>query len=255
LILHINQAKATMFSINKSLFVTLFALQSVATTNARLSGEQEDQRRLGYYSKTCDDYKDLNDRCCGDNLDECKCPVREYKGWGSGYIQSKWDKKCTYYGEKVAELCVDDELGDIADVLTEKGYSTLVAAALATGVANALVEPNGPYTVFAPTDEAFAQIPEDVLQCLLLDENVDALSGILLYHAVSGTVLSTDLTNGSVTTVNGQDITVDLSEGVMINDATVTEADILASNGVIHEINSVLLPPDLDLDAFIATCP
>merc|ERR1712166_726338 len=120
---------------------------------------------------------------------------------------------------------------------------------------DALSEPNGPFTVFAPTDEAFDALPNGLVECLLEPENKDSLAAILTYHVVSGQVLSTDLEDGmTATTLQGEDVTVDLSDGVKINDSIVVAADVSATNGVIHVISSVLVPPSLDVDAFLETC-
>ena len=107
-----------------------------------------------------------------------------------------------------------------------------------------LIEHNDTSQIKAPTNEAFAKLDPDVLDSLLLPENKDQLTSILTYHAVSGAVQSTDLSNGQeVETLNGDTVQVTLSdEGVMINDATVTTPDVEASNGVIHVINEVLMP-------------
>lgn len=121
--------------------------------------------------------------------------------------------------------------------------STLVAAVQAGDLVETL-SGNGPFTVFAPTNEAFAALPEGTLDDLLKPENKDQLVAILTYHVVSGNVKSTDLSNGmSATTVNGKDITIDLSDGVKVNGANVVSADIEASNGVVHVIDAVILPP------------
>merc|ERR1712166_640538 len=120
---------------------------------------------------------------------------------------------------------------------------------------DALSEPNGPFTVFAPTDEAFDALPNGLVECLLEPENKDSLAAILTYHVVSGQVLSSDLMDGmTATTLQGEDITVDLSDGVKINDSIVVAADVSATNGVIHVISSVLVPPSLDVEAFLETC-
>jgi len=95
----------------------------------------------------------------------------------------------------------------------------------------------------APTDEAFAKLPQGTVDSLLQPENKDQLVTILTYHAVSGAVRSTDLSNGPVQTLNGETVQVDTDNGVTINDATVTLPDIEASNGIIHVIDTVLLPP------------
>lgn len=118
-------------------------------------------------------------------------------------------------------------------------FETLVAALQAANLVDALADPNGPFTVFAPTDDAFAGIPAELVACLLEPENIDALTSILMYHVVEGTVLSTDLQEGTVETLNTELISVSLADGVTINDVTtVIAADIIASNGVIHVIDS-----------------
>lgn len=140
-----------------------------------------------------------------------------------------------------------DELGTIVDVaVAADGFETLVAAVVAAGLAETL-SGEGPFTVFAPTDEAFAALPEGLLEKLLLEENRDLLVKILTYHVVSGTVLAADVTNGDVATVEGQNVTLDTTAGVTVNGANVVLADVLASNGVIHAIDAVILPPDVDV--------
>jgi uncharacterized surface protein with fasciclin (FAS1) repeats len=132
---------------------------------------------------------------------------------------------------------------DIVDTAVDAGtFSTLVAAVEAAGLVDTL-KGEGPFTVFAPTDEAFAALPEGTVENLLKPENIDQLTAILTYHVVPGKVMSTDLTDDMVaTTVQGSDVKIDLDNGVMVQDATVTAADIEASNGVIHVINKVILP-------------
>ena len=101
----------------------------------------------------------------------------------------------------------------------------------------------GPFTVFAPTDDAFAALPAGTVESLLLPENIDTLSAILTFHVVPGKVMSGDLTdNMMAATVQGGEITIDLDNGVMVQDANVVTADIETSNGVIHVIDKVLLP-------------
>ena len=149
-----------------------------------------------------------------------------------------------------------DEPGTIVVVADTNGsFGTLVAAVTAADLVETL-ESEGPFTVFAPTDDAFAALPEGLVDCLLLEENVDALSSILTYHVVAGEVLSTDLTDGPVETVQGEEITVDLTDGVVLNETVnVVIADVPASNGVIHAIDGVLVPPSIDVAAFLETCP
>ena len=156
------------------------------------------------------------------------------------------------------DMAEDDmaEVGTIVDVAVANGsFGTLVAAVTAAGLVDAL-SADGPLTVFAPTDDAFAALPEGLVDCLLLEENVDALTAILTYHVVDGAVMSTDLTDGPVPTLQGEEITVDLTDGVVLNDGpTVVIADVPASNGVIHAIDGVLVPPSIDVAAFLETCP
>jgi uncharacterized surface protein with fasciclin (FAS1) repeats len=139
-------------------------------------------------------------------------------------------------------LPVTAKAQDIVDVAVGAGtFNTLVAAVTAAGLVDTL-KGEGPFTVFAPTDEAFAALPEGTVDALLAD--IPALTAILTYHVVPGKVMSTDLSDGmTATTVNGADLTVGLADGVKINDATVVTADIEASNGVIHVIDAVILPP------------
>ena len=149
-----------------------------------------------------------------------------------------------------------EEAGTIVDVAIANGsFNTLVAAVTAAGLVETLSSP-GPFTVFAPTDDAFAALPEGLVDCLLLPENIDGLTAILTYHVVSGMVMSTDLTDGPVATVQGEEVTVDLTDGVVLNDGpTVIIADVPASNGVVHAIDGVLVPPSIDVAAFLETCP
>jgi len=122
--------------------------------------------------------------------------------------------------------------------------STLVTAVKAAGLVETL-QGDGPFTVFAPTNAAFEALPEGTLESLLKPENKDKLTAILTYHVVGAKVMSGDLKNGQTAgTVNGEDITVKLANGkAMINNATVVAADLKASNGVVHVIDKVILPP------------
>jgi len=124
-------------------------------------------------------------------------------------------------------------------------FETLVQAVQAANLANAL-SAEGPLTVFAPTDEAFADLPEGVLAALLKPENRDLLTAILTYHVVPGRVRSTDLRDGSVTSLQGSGIAINVTPArVVVNNGSVTTADIAASNGVVREINRVLIPEAL----------
>ena len=134
---------------------------------------------------------------------------------------------------------------DIVDTAVAAGsFNTLATALEAAGLVETL-KGEGPFTVFAPTDEAFAALPEGTVETLLKPENKDQLVDVLTYHVVPGKVMSSDLSDGmTAATVEGSEITVDLSDGVMISGATVTSADIEADNGVIHVIDTVILPPE-----------
>jgi uncharacterized surface protein with fasciclin (FAS1) repeats len=129
---------------------------------------------------------------------------------------------------------------DIVDVAAKAGsFNTLVAAVKAAGLVDTLKGP-GPFTVFAPTDEAFAKIPKATLDGLLKDKA--ALSKLLTYHVVSGKVMAADVKPGMVKTVNGQELTVKTEGGVMVDSAKVVTTDVVASNGVIHAIDTVVMP-------------
>jgi uncharacterized surface protein with fasciclin (FAS1) repeats len=121
-------------------------------------------------------------------------------------------------------------------------FSTLVAAVKAAGLADTL-NAAGPFTVFAPTNAAFAKLPAGTVESLLKPENKGKLTAILTYHVVAGKVMAADVVNlKSADTVNGKAVTIDASMGVKVNDANVTATDIKASNGVIHVIDTVLIP-------------
>ena len=133
---------------------------------------------------------------------------------------------------------------DIVDTAVEAGsFNTLVAAVKAAGLVDVL-KGEGPYTVFAPTDAAFAQLPEGTLESLLLPENKEKLQAILTYHVVAGSVDAAAVTKlTSAKTVQGDKVTVSVKDGsVMIDEAKVVKADVEASNGIIHVIDRVILP-------------
>lgn len=132
-------------------------------------------------------------------------------------------------------------MADIVDTAVSAGsFTTLVAAVQAAGLVDTL-KGAGPFTVFAPTDEAFAKLPAGTVESLLND--IPKLTKILTYHVVSGKVMAADVVNlTSAKTVEGSEVKIDASNGVKINDSTVTTPDVVADNGVIHIIDSVLLP-------------
>lgn len=132
---------------------------------------------------------------------------------------------------------------DIVDTAVAAKFNTLVAAVKAAGLVETLKGP-GPFTVFAPTDEAFAKLPAGTLESLLEPENKDKLRSILLYHVVAGNVMAAKVMKmDSAKTAEGQNLTIKIDNGqVMVNNAHVIKADIATSNGVIHVIDTVLLP-------------
>lgn len=133
---------------------------------------------------------------------------------------------------------------DIVDTAVGAGtFTTLVAAVQAAGLVDTLKGP-GPFTVFAPTDAAFAALPAGTVEDLLKPENKDKLTAILTYHVVPGKVMSTDLSEGlKAATVQGGEVTITLEGGAKVNGATISTADIAATNGVIHVIDAVIMPP------------
>ena len=132
---------------------------------------------------------------------------------------------------------------DIVAVASGAGsFKTLVAAVKAAGLVETL-QGKGPFTVFAPTDEAFAKLPSGTVESLLKPENKEKLVAILTYHVVAGKVMAADVKTGMIKTVNGKELDVKAWDGkVSVNGAKVTSADVAASNGVIHVIDTVVLP-------------
>jgi len=133
---------------------------------------------------------------------------------------------------------------DIVDTAVSAGsFKTLVAAVQAAGLVDTL-KGDGPFTVFAPTDDAFAKLPAGTVEYLLKPENKDKLVAILTYHVVPGKVMSGDIAGKemAVASVQGDTIDVNATSGVMVDDASVVTADIEADNGVIHVIDSVIMP-------------
>lgn len=145
------------------------------------------------------------------------------------------------------ETTADLNLAELTQAAAKEGqFQTLTRAVEAAGLQDQLATP-GPYTVFAPTDAAFNALPAGTLDNLLKPENKDQLTKLLAYHVVPGQVTSSQLTSGEVKTVEGSPVTVnvdDATKGITVNDAKVTQADIPASNGIVHVIDQVILPPN-----------
>ena len=140
----------------------------------------------------------------------------------------------------IALAAVSAQAKDIVDTAVAAGnFKTLVTALQAAGLVDTL-KAKGPFTVFAPTDEAFAKVPKADLDALLKDKA--KLTAVLTYHVVSGKVMSKEIKPGKVKTLQGSDLTISTAGGVTVDGAKVTTADIAADNGVIHVIDTVLMP-------------
>jgi uncharacterized surface protein with fasciclin (FAS1) repeats len=153
-------------------------------------------------------------------------------------------KKCA--DNSVTPVALKKEANmDIVDTAVNAGsFKTLAAALKAAGLVDTL-KGNGPFTVFAPTDEAFAKLPAGTVETLLKPENKARLTAILTYHVVAGKVKAADVVKlDSAKTVEGQSVAIDSKDGVKINNAKVVKADVDCSNGVIHVIDTVLLPKE-----------
>ena len=143
-----------------------------------------------------------------------------------------------------SEYLKDYIMHDIVDTAVAAGsFTTLVAAVTAAGLVDTL-KGAGPFTVFAPSDDAFAKLPEGTVADLVKPENKEKLTAILTLHVMSGKVLAADVTGKTLTpaSVNGEALHVDGTDGVVVNGATVTSADIECTNGVIHVIDTVIMP-------------
>lgn len=162
------------------------------------------------------------------------------QGYGEG-MKDKAKEKATQAATAAAK-------GDIVDTAVAAGnFKTLAAALQAAGLVEAL-KGKGPFTVFAPTDEAFAKLPPGTVETLLKPENKAKLQAVLKYHVVGAQVLAKDVKAGSVATLEGQRIDISVKDGtVMVDKAKVVKTDITATNGVIHVIDTVILPSDKDI--------
>ncbi len=153
--------------------------------------------------------------------------------------------------ETTAAAAAAAATGDILATAEGAGsFKTLGAAINAAGLADTL-KGEGPFTVFAPTDDAFAKLPAGVVDALLKPENKDALTKVLTYHVVPGMVMAADVTAGEVASVEGSPLTITTDGGVKVNGVNVTSTDIAATNGVIHVLDGVLVPPTVDINALL----
>lgn len=159
-------------------------------------------------------------------------------------MRSLLSPKTAILAATVATFGAAAQADDIVDTAVAAGSFTTLAAALdAAGLVDTL-KGDGPFTVFAPTDEAFAALPAGTFEDLLKPENKDKLTAVLTYHVVAGKVMSNGLTGEmKAATVNGAEVTISTADGVKVDGANVVTADIDASNGVMHVIDAVILPP------------
>jgi uncharacterized surface protein with fasciclin (FAS1) repeats len=160
---------------------------------------------------------------------------------GAAYAGGEFVKYGYHHGSEKSAMSENAQPKDIVDTAVSAGsFNTLVTALKEAGLVDTL-KGKGPFTVFAPTDEAFSKIPQDQLNALLADK--EALTKVLTYHVVPGKVMAEDVINlTSARTVQGQSLSIDAGSGVRVDNARVLKTDIETSNGVIHVIDSVMLP-------------
>lgn len=149
--------------------------------------------------------------------------------------------------DQVAPAAPKIEAGSLTTTIQDSvTFATLAAALKASGLDVTLGQ-KGSFTIFAPTDEAFGKLPEGVLKKLMLPENKEKLRSLLLYHVVAGKVMSTDLKDGDVKTMNGEKVKIEVDEErIEVNDSKVFSQDVIANNGVMHSIGEVLVPKSLN---------
>ena len=162
------------------------------------------------------------------------------------------DKKPAAEVEYTAKDAADAGTIFVEIASSNEQFGTLFTAIAVAGLGDTL-NGEGPFTLFAPTKAAFDALPQGLLTKLLLPANKAVLAEILSYHVVAGKVMAADVAAGDVATVQGENITIDTTDGVKVNTATVTQTDFPATNGVIHMINEVLVPPSIDIAAFLAS--
>jgi len=134
------------------------------------------------------------------------------------------------------------EVPTLAEIATNRISFTTLATALDAADLVDVLNSTGPFTVFAPTDEAFEALPPEAIEALLLPENKEALIELLTYHVVPGVFLSSDLETGEVVTVEGSTVAIEIGDTITVNSAQIIDTDVVASNGVIHTIDRVIIP-------------
>lgn len=165
------------------------------------------------------------------------------------FAQDAEKPKATTEETKPAEKAV--ETGSLTDLIADSATFSILTKALKAAELDVTLGSKGAYTVFAPTDEAFDKLPAGVLEKLLLPENKEKLRSLLLYHVVAGQVLSIDLKEGEVKTMNGEKVKIDVDgDKIKVDDSKVFSVDVMANNGVMHSVGEVIVPKSLDLSKF-----
>jgi len=223
----------------KTKFLTIAGLFLLATSGGIASAESDkapEELSPAIMQILCENFP-LNSRCTG----EASAVPVEAEAAPSEEVISEEPSHNT---EDSSDASAAE--GTIVEIASaNESFKTLVAAIEAADLAETL-SGEGPFTVFAPSEEAFAALPPGTVDALLKPENKDKLVKILTYHVVPAKALSTELQSGEVATVAGDPVQVTVEEGgIKVNNASVTQADVMGSNGVIHAIDKVLLPPNL----------
>lgn len=214
--------------------ISLFLLATTSIASAQTSGSEAPAELSPAIMKVLCKHFPLNSRCTG----------------GAAAVEETAPAEAMDSEAPSAEMEDSSDASAVEGTIVEvasanDSFKTLVAAIKAAELAETL-SGEGPFTVFAPTEEAFAALPPGTVDTLLKPENKDTLIKILTYHVVPAKAVSTDLESGDVTTVAGDPVKVTVESGaVTVNNANVVQADVMGSNGVIHVIDKVLLPPDL----------
>ena len=255
-------------------FLTIVSLCLLATgggiASAESSNEAPDELTPAAMKILCENFP-LNSRCTGEAsaegaVEETSSEAAdtemesssdtEMEGSSDTEMEGSSDTEMEGSSDTEMESSSDTEMEGSSDSSAAEGtivevasandsFKTLVAAIQAADLAETL-SGEGPFTVFAPTEEAFAALPPGAVEELLKPENKDKLVKVLTYHVVPTKAVSSDLTSGDVTTVAGDPVKVTVEDGaVTVNNASVVQADVMGSNGVIHVIDKVLLPPNL----------
>lgn len=235
--------------------VSLFLLATTSIASAQTSGSEAPAELSPAIMKVLCQHFPLNSRCTGEAAPAAAEEAAPAESMESEAPAESMESE-SMESEAPAESMESESMEDSSDASAAEGtivevasandsFKTLVAAIDAADLAETL-SGEGPFTVFAPTEEAFAALPPGTVDTLLKPENKETLIKILTYHVVPAKAVSTDLESGDVNTVAGDPVSVTVESGaVTVNNANVVQADVMGSNGVIHVIDKVLLPPGL----------